>query len=345
MHNAFLQNITLGLQHGSYNTPARDYRPIGDAREIETVDRNPYKYKYNSKEWQDELGLDWYDYGARNYDASLGRWMNVDRLSEKYEMLSPYAYVANNPTKFIDINGEWIYIEDKDGTRYRYDNGQTQHKVDDKWVAIDETVQLSDYVLNVVAGVDALARSGNTGYGVVDYFSNDQKNVLFKDTSRKGNSNRGGQIIVDRRFRGAITPIEGGRLERGPFYVAIGHELAHRIDQFERYSGKDIYFPWITLSDGQVSRVSEKFATHIENMIRSESGLPLRTHYAVDSNRNMGIEATRVLDSNCKSLYFNQPTLTTLFNYQESIILRVREQNVKYDYRKLNPVPTVNSVK
>ena len=65
----------FGLQHGSYNTPARDYRPIGDAREIETVDRNPYKYKYNAKEWKDELGLDWCDYGARNYDAVLGRWM------------------------------------------------------------------------------------------------------------------------------------------------------------------------------------------------------------------------------------------------------------------------------
>jgi RHS repeat-associated protein len=27
-----------------------------------------YKYKYNGKEYQDELGLNFYDYGARNYD-------------------------------------------------------------------------------------------------------------------------------------------------------------------------------------------------------------------------------------------------------------------------------------
>ncbi|MCZ8297749.1 MAG: hypothetical protein O9297_11085 [Flavobacterium sp.] len=56
-----------------------------------------YKYKYNGKEWQDELGLNLYDYGARNYDAALGRWMNIDNLSEKHFNYSPYIYTANNP--------------------------------------------------------------------------------------------------------------------------------------------------------------------------------------------------------------------------------------------------------
>ena len=119
MRNSSLQYNTnnyylFGLQHGSYNTPARDYRPIGDAREIETVDCNPYKYKYNSKEWQNEIGLDWYDYGARNYDASLGRWMNVDPLAEKFPPISPYNYVANSPVNFIDPDGKDIYRMDKD---------------------------------------------------------------------------------------------------------------------------------------------------------------------------------------------------------------------------------------
>ena len=109
----------FGLQHGSYNTPARDYRPIGEAREIETVDRNPYKYKYNSKEWQDELGLDWYDYGWRQYDPAIGRWQAHDPLAEQYRRWSPYNYAVNNPIRFIDPDGmavdDFIDIDKKTG--------------------------------------------------------------------------------------------------------------------------------------------------------------------------------------------------------------------------------------
>jgi RHS repeat-associated protein len=67
---------------------------------------NVQPYKYNGKELDTKKGLKWYDYGARHYDASLGRWFVVDPLVEKYYGLSPYTYCYNNPIRFVDPNGQ-----------------------------------------------------------------------------------------------------------------------------------------------------------------------------------------------------------------------------------------------
>ncbi|WP_374172802.1 DUF6443 domain-containing protein [Flavobacterium tructae] len=66
-----------------------------------------YKYNYNGKEFQDELGLNMYDFQARNYDPSLGRWMNIDPASEYLYEFSPYTYAFNDPINFVDNDGEF----------------------------------------------------------------------------------------------------------------------------------------------------------------------------------------------------------------------------------------------
>jgi RHS repeat-associated protein len=69
------------------------------------VNGTEHPYKFGGKEHNQELGLDWYDFGARNYDPALGRWMNIDPLAELMTRHSPYNYAFDNPLRFIDPDG------------------------------------------------------------------------------------------------------------------------------------------------------------------------------------------------------------------------------------------------
>ena len=83
------------------------YYPFGGIFES-TASVQPYKY--NGKELDRSKGLDWYDYGARQYDAVLGRWHSIDPMSEKYYMMSTYNYCGNEPIARIDPNGNDIWV-------------------------------------------------------------------------------------------------------------------------------------------------------------------------------------------------------------------------------------------
>jgi RHS repeat-associated protein len=65
----------------------------------------PNKYQYNGKELNEELGLDWLDYGARWYDAAVGRFTSVDPIAEMFPDASPFGYAAGNPATNIDLLG------------------------------------------------------------------------------------------------------------------------------------------------------------------------------------------------------------------------------------------------
>lgn len=63
-------------------------------------------FNYNGKELDKSLGLEWLDFGARNYDASIGRWMNIDPAADVLESSSQYVYALNSPIVYLDKDGE-----------------------------------------------------------------------------------------------------------------------------------------------------------------------------------------------------------------------------------------------
>ncbi len=65
-----------------------------------------YRYNFNGKELDTETGT--IDFGARAYDARIGKWLSLDPLQDKYPDLSPYNFCNNNPIIFVDPDGQKI---------------------------------------------------------------------------------------------------------------------------------------------------------------------------------------------------------------------------------------------
>jgi len=122
----------FGLKHQKYGATDKDFVVLDEQTGngyyvgIETVPpqyRKPYQYKYNGKEFQDELGLNWTSMDFRSYDNALGRFFNIDTFAELTYSITPYRFAYNNPIYWSDPTGLWEdYYKDKDGVVYYSSN-------------------------------------------------------------------------------------------------------------------------------------------------------------------------------------------------------------------------------
>jgi RHS repeat-associated protein len=109
------------LNSSGANIQCNNYYPFGAV--FSQYSGSDNKYLFNGKELQEET--DWLDYGARMYDASLGRWMCSDPLAEKAANWTPYRYCFNNPIRMIDLDGlyEWNFDMNRNQISYVSDWG------------------------------------------------------------------------------------------------------------------------------------------------------------------------------------------------------------------------------
>ena len=103
----------FGLKHKGYNDNVSA-----------NVNSAARKFKYNGVELEEAFDLNLYEMDWRNYDASLGRFMQIDPQSESYHSWSTYHFAANNPVFVSDPDGQnWVINKTTD------DDGNTHYSI------------------------------------------------------------------------------------------------------------------------------------------------------------------------------------------------------------------------
>ena len=101
--NVYFDDLQV-VHRGSNILSVTDYYPFGAPFQQPSVGLNG-KYLYQGKEWQTDLGLNLYDFHARQYDPYLGRWWVQD---PQQQFASPYLAMGNNPISLVDPDGEFV---------------------------------------------------------------------------------------------------------------------------------------------------------------------------------------------------------------------------------------------
>ncbi len=114
-HTDHLGSSSVITDSAGAKVQALTYFPYGAVRtnDSPTTPVIDVAYKYTSKELDSSTGL--YDYGTRQYDPALARFISADPIQippGHVELLNRYTYVNNCPIKYIDPTGQLPTLPD-----------------------------------------------------------------------------------------------------------------------------------------------------------------------------------------------------------------------------------------
>ena len=290
-----------------------EYLPSGVTYNQRNYSMQPYRFC--GKEEVTLHGFDMYDSQARWQYSLIPRFSSMDPLAEDYYHLSPYAYCAGDPVNLVDPDGRKIMISD--GTNmyiWMEHNGVWGFYDNDGNLYSGDTEYMNEYSNALIE-----LSSTNTGYYIVSTLANDESfDVTLFSIPSLGNKYSSDAPSINWNYKTEYLkyiPTTNGPQKN--IITSLGHELAHAV--FQR-DGGDSKETWEAFPGENIS-ISEIYTTHIENKIRSERGLPLRTHYLSDENGH-GVGERLIKDG--KSLFYN-------INEETKFIKIVRKGN-RYTY-------------
>lgn len=135
-------NFMLTHEHGSLREETH-YYPFGltmtgiSSKAVNLGGRYNQEETFQGQQKDSEAGLDWILFKWRSHDPQIGRFLQVDPLSDRYQYNSTYAFSENSVINAVELEGlEKIDLNDtginpekhknKDGS-YTFTLGQTQY--------------------------------------------------------------------------------------------------------------------------------------------------------------------------------------------------------------------------
>jgi RHS repeat-associated protein len=257
-----------------------DYSPFGASLDERTVEGDFYRLGYQGSEKDDEskgVGNSYTTF-FRQLDPRVGRWFSIDPKMSIWE--SPYVSMGNNPLLFNDKLGDTIkiyggkgYVSPPHRTLY-YVNGVVTDMNGQEYIKGGDFSNADND--KIIEDLEKIRNGGMEGAKLIDFFSNNNVSVSPNGSGSEFLINRNSINYPESYSPSIVLFTNDVALSPEVRNYRTFTDLAHELYHAQRFNqGILDLSPW----NGTKVVRDEIWATHGENKIRNENGLPLRTHY------------------------------------------------------------------